>query len=133
MKSRISTSIAIFFKRLLRIRAYHLKIFLLLTLFGVTHCKFDQIEQPGHAHAGEVIEIRVTISDNIDETTNPHKGVLCVLVPEDWAFVSANYFSTIGNGEMLYSSEWADSAEACYPAADFDGRMEWIALISDTG
>ncbi|HDP99955.1 MAG TPA: DUF4185 domain-containing protein [bacterium] len=133
MKSRITTSLANFFKRLLRIRACHLKIFLLLTLFSVTHCKFDQIEQPGHAHAGEVIEIRVTISDNIDETTNPHKGVLCVLVPEDWAFVSANYFSTIGNGEMQYSSEWADSAEACYPAADFDGRMKWIALISDTG
>ncbi|NOZ62850.1 MAG: DUF4185 domain-containing protein [Calditrichaeota bacterium] len=96
-------------------------------------CKFDRIEQPAHAAPGEVIEIKVTISDNIDETTNPHKGVLCVLVPDDWQFLSGEYAGRVGSGEMFYSPEWSDSAEACYPAAEFGDGMNWIALISDTG
>ena len=102
-------------------------------LFVFLECKFDRIEQPSFALPEEVIDISVTISDNIDEVTNPHKGVLCMLVPDDWSFLSATYESSVGSGTMAMSPAWADSANACYPVEDFDINMKWIALISDTG
>lgn len=96
-------------------------------------CKINKVEQPAYANPGEIIEIKVHISDEIDETTNPHKGVLCVLVPDDWQYLDGSYQSVVGSGEMIYSSEWSDSAEACKPSFEFGENMNWVALISDTG
>ncbi|MBC8402007.1 MAG: DUF4185 domain-containing protein [Candidatus Marinimicrobia bacterium] len=99
----------------------------------ISGCRFDQIDQPSHAAPGEIIDIVVTISDSIDETNNPHKGVLCVLLPVDWTIISADYTSSVGSGSMEFTTAWADSAEACYPAIEFEPGMAWQALVSDTG
>lgn len=106
-------------------------IFALMLVFS--GCQFDQIDLPVSSQPGEIIDISVVISDSIDETNNPHRGVLCVLLPEDWAIISANYNSTVGSGNMELTAAWADSAEACYPAIEFETGMAWQALVSDTG
>lgn len=103
---------------------------LLLVFYG---CQFEQIDQPASAQPGEVINISVVISDDIDETTNPHKGVLCILLPQDWTIVSADYSSSVGSGSMELTAAWADSAEFCHSAIEFGSGMAWQALISDTG
>lgn len=96
-------------------------------------CQFDQIDLPDSAQPDEIINISVIISDSIDETTNPHKGVLCVLLPVDWTILSANYSGSIGSGIMEISAYWADSAETCYPVVEFEPGMAWQGLVSDTG
>ncbi|MBC8401874.1 MAG: DUF4185 domain-containing protein [Candidatus Marinimicrobia bacterium] len=110
-----------------------LRLLIVASLIIATGCQFDQIDQPSQALPGEVITISVLISDSIDETTNPHRGVLCVLLPQDWTIVSADYSSSVGSGNMELTAAWADSAEACYPALEFESGMAWQALISDTG
>jgi len=103
---------------------------LLLVFCG---CQFEQIDQPNSAQPGEIINISVIISDSIDETTNPHRGVLCALLPVDWTIISADYAGSVGSGNMEIAAAWADSAESCYPAVEFEPGMSWQALISDTG
>jgi hypothetical protein len=102
-------------------------------LFFMAQCKFDEINQPKSAQPGEIIEISVAVSEDYSETTNPHKGLLCVLVPNDWAFIYGEYSSTVGNGLLEKSPDWTDSAEVYYPAEQFGENMKWIGLLSDTG
>ncbi len=100
---------------------------------AIVSCKFDFIHQPATANPGEIISIEISVSDNLVPEPNAHKGLLCILIPEDWTFISASYDGTIGSGTLSLSDSWADSAEACYPASEFEEGMRWIALISDQG
>ncbi len=107
----------------------------ILSLFPVLllQCKFDKILQPASAQFDQIIEIEITVSDNLVPEPNAHKGLLCMLIPDDWSFVSATYNGDIGSGTLAPSAAWADSAEACYPAHGFAGGMQWLALLSDSG
>ncbi|MFH1851772.1 MAG: DUF4185 domain-containing protein [Candidatus Neomarinimicrobiota bacterium] len=104
-----------------------------LALLMISGCRFDLIDQPDSAQPGATIDITVKISDSIDETNNPHKGILCVLLPIDWNIISATYSGDIGSGIMEPSDQWADTAEFHYPAARYTGNMHWVGLISDSG
>lgn len=110
-----------------------LTLLFLPILLLLVQCRFDKILQPRFARPGQVIEINLTISDNLVPEPNAHKGVLGILIPDDWTFVSGSYDGTPGSGALLLSPAWADSAEACYPAESFAGSMRWIALLSDSG
>ncbi len=103
---------------------------LLLLLFT---CRFEKITQPASVQPGEIIDISITIYDDVVPEPNPHKGVLCMLVPQDWSFVSGSYDGSMGNGTFEPDTAWADSAEVCFPAVQMGDFMKWIALISDTG
>jgi hypothetical protein len=80
--------------------------------------------------------VTVTIKDDIVPETNPNKGVLCVLVPTDWSFVSGTYSaqldngSPVGSGTIVLSPAWADSATRVLPPP---GGYMWIGLLSSTG
>ena len=103
----------------------------ILIFFG--GCYFDEIDQPENVDINELVSIQINIVDNVPETTNPHRGILSVLIPEDWEFISGSFTSTNFSGSLLQSNSWTDSTESCYPAASFGSSMKWIALISDTG
>jgi hypothetical protein len=92
-----------------------------------------EIIQSKKAEAGDIFEVSLTIRDDIVPEPNPHKGVLCALVPADWQLLSGAYEGAIGQGTMELSSAWADSAERCFPAAEFGKNMRWIGMLSDTG
>ncbi len=109
------------------------KLVLLFFFSLLAQCRFIEINQPKHAQPGETIDISVTIFDNIVPEPNPHPGVLCILIPQDWSFISAEYSGDLGTGIMNWAPNWADSVEAHYPAIDFGLNMKWIGLISDTG
>ncbi|MDZ7401466.1 MAG: DUF4185 domain-containing protein [candidate division KSB1 bacterium] len=106
---------------------------LLFLFFLLAQCRFVEINQPRSAQPGETIAISVTVFDNIVPEPNPHKGVLAILIPEDWSFISAEYKGDLGTGTMELAPTWADSVEAHYPAAAFGLNMKWIGLTSDTG
>ena len=101
--------------------------------FLATQCKFTFIKQPKQADPNQVIEIQLQIEDTFVPEPNPHKGVICILTPKDWQFVSGEYSFSEGSGIIEYSQDWTDSATACFPPNDFEDNMKWIGLISDSG
>lgn len=98
-----------------------------------THCRFTAIDQPLSILPGAEMTVTLSISLDIVPEPNPHKGVVCVLLPNDWTLLSGAYTSTLGNGTLENSSAWADSAEACHPASTLGNGMKWVAMISDSG
>ena len=108
-------------------------IFLLILLSIFSNCKFLKIDQPASAEPGETIDISLTVYDDVVPEPNPHKWVLCVLVPNDWSFMSGEYSGSTGSGIVELNPAWADSAEIYYPASDMGENMKWIGMTSDTG
>ena len=92
-------------------------------------CGFTEVQQPSPAVQGEIIEVIVTIG-NSNSTATPRRGVVSVLVPEDWAYVSGTYEGTNVSGAMLEDEGWADSTEIVLGSPD---GMKWIGTISDEG
>jgi len=96
-------------------------------------CLFEYIHQPKSAQTGQVIDIEISIHDNIVPETNPHKGIFGIIAPDDWTFISATYTSELGNGSLSESFEWKDSVEIYFPNAQFGENMKWFVLLSDQG
>ncbi|RJP71153.1 MAG: T9SS C-terminal target domain-containing protein [Ignavibacteriales bacterium] len=111
-------------------------IFFSLVLFMLpffSGCLFESVQQPSSAQPGEIIDVSLVITDNLVPEPNAHKGILGILVPSDWEFVSANYLSPIGIGDLFVSPEWKDSVDLYYPVNQYGPDMKWIVLISDKG
>ncbi len=89
-------------------------------------CEIIEVLQPSQANRGQEISVVATIENPFDDA-NPHKGVVSVLVPVDWTFVSGQYDGDAGSGTMLESPAWADSTEIVLPAP---AGMKWIGSIS---
>jgi hypothetical protein len=90
-------------------------------------CEILDVTQPSEAEQGEVIEVMVTVVQPFEDTT-PHHGVLSVLVPDDWSFVSGTYSGDAGSGDMVEDEGWSDSTEIVLPAPP---GMKWIGTISE--
>jgi len=108
-------------------------LLLFCLIIFIIQCRFDKIIQPKSATPGEIINITVTVSDAFVPEPNAHKGVLGILIPQDWKFVSGEYRGTLGKGILQLSKIWADSIEKVYPASTLGKAMRWIALLSDSG
>jgi len=108
-------------------------IFLLQIVLINSSCYFEDIQQPAAAQPGDTITVSLTVQEESAETNNAHKGLLGVLVPEDWSYISGDYSSSAGNGILYESAAWTDSAEISYPTNQFGDHLKWICLISDTG
>lgn len=96
-------------------------------------CLFEYVHQPKSAQTGEVIDIEISIHDNIVPETNPHKGILGIIAPDDWTFISATYTSVLGNGSLSESAEWKDSVETYFQIVQYGENMKWFVLLSDQG
>ena len=112
----------------------YLTMAIALSLFPLfTGCLFKSVNQPSSAQPGEIINISLTIADNLVPEPNAHKGILGIIAPADWEFISATYSSVLGNGNLSISPEWKDSVDLYFPADQFGPNMKWIVLISDKG
>ncbi len=49
-------------------------------------CFIDDVQQTTTVDAGGTFTATVTVTDVNAEHNNAHKGVLAILVPEDWTF-----------------------------------------------
>ena len=115
------------------IRIIKISLILILPLFLLNQCRFKLISQPSTALPGEVIRVQVDVELNIVPEPNPHKGILGILMPDDWSVISATFTSPHADGTLLFSQDWTDSIEACYPIDQFGENMQWVGMISDTG
>ena len=117
-----------------------MKLLKMLTLFAglaavffFSGCLIEDVDQPAAINTGETFTSILTISDMNAEQNNPHKGVVAVLVPEDWSFISGTYSTPMGIGDLELDTSvppvWGDiDTVIARPAG-----MKWINLLSDQG
>jgi hypothetical protein len=107
----------------------------ILAIFVIVSCRIEEVDQPSEVAAGDTITITVTISDSLVPEPNPNKGLLAILVPEDWEFVSAEYEGDLGSGVMVEVSADDEEFESDHPDSVYAAPegMRWMLLISDEG
>ena len=110
-----------------------ISIILVIPLLLLSQCRFKLITQPDIALPGELISVQLDVEITVVPESNPHKGVLCILMPADWSVTEANFTSPYANGILTYSQAWTDSVNECYPLDQFGDNMKWVGMISDTG
>jgi hypothetical protein len=109
-----------------------LPLVMVLSLF-LNGCLITEVDQPQSVEAGGVFTSTITVSDMNAEQTNAHKGVLAILVPEDWSFIDGTYDTPMGTGILELDPTtppvWGDIDTVITPTPG----MKWINLLSDTG
>lgn len=116
-------------------------IMILSLLFMGQDCNttVEEVEQPATVEATQSFNIAVVASDSSGKEETAHKGVLGILVPDDWAFVSGDYeFSTelkSGSGSMYEVQADDGDFLADHPDSVLvaPAGMKWMLLLSDTG
>ncbi len=108
--------------------------FLIVLLpLAIWSCFIDEIQQTSSVDAGGTFTATVTVTDVNAEQNNAHKGVLAILVPEDWSFISGTYDTPMGTGDMVLDTSahplWGDVDTVITRPAG----MKWINLLSDIG
>lgn len=106
-----------------------------------TGCLIEEVEQPDTIQAGGIFQTIVTVTDMNAENQNPHPGVLCIMVPHDWSFVSGEY-----NANGTYFGDMIQDPDSGSVWSTISGQpvlldtlfntpvsMKWIYLISDIG
>lgn len=113
----------------------------LASIMMLSGCKFEEIDQPTDATAGEQITVNLSISTS-DSDANTKWGLLGVMIPNDWTVDEVSYDGDFGQGTThflhpdsadKYAStvdHWTDSLEVFYPSGD---NMHWEVYESDNG
>lgn len=105
----------------------------LIAILSFASCLIEEVNQPDQVNAGETFTATITISDMNAEQNNAHKGVLAILVPDDWSFISGTYTSPMGFGNLELDTSvppvWGDIDTVIQRP---DG-MKWINLLTDVG
>lgn len=114
-------------------KEYKTYIYLALLSMLTSSCKITGIIYPTEAGKGEVIEIIINVTDEMVPEPNAHKGLLGILIPEDWEVLDGQYSFDNNAGSFEINNDWVDSIEVTYPAQDFGDGYKWMALVSDIG
>ena len=105
----------------------------LIAILSFASCLIEDVSQPDQVNAGETFTATITVSDMNAEQNNAHKGVLAILVPDDWSFISGTYTSPMGFGNLELDTSvppvWGDIDTVIQRP---DG-MKWINLLTDVG
>ncbi|HZW38000.1 MAG TPA: T9SS type A sorting domain-containing protein [Ignavibacteriaceae bacterium] len=108
-------------------------VFVLFNIFVFSGCIISDVNQSNTVQTGGTFTSTLTISEMTAENSNAHKGILCVLVPNDWTFTSGSFTSTVGVGTMEVN------LDPNPPYGDIDtiiaapAGMKWVDLISNVG
>jgi type IX secretion system substrate protein len=104
-----------------------------LFIFAATACFIYEVQQPSAVDAGGTFTTIVSLEDLNAENQNAHRGVLCILVPDDWTFNSGTYTGDVGSGDMVLNTDteplYGDVDTLIPPPAD----MKWVELLTDIG
>lgn len=105
----------------------------LIAIFSFASCLIEDVNQTEQLNAGEIFTATLTISDMNAEQNNAHKGVLAILVPDDWTFVSGTYTSPMGFGNLELDLSAAPVWGNIDTVIQRPEGMKWINLLSDVG
>jgi hypothetical protein len=115
-------------------------LLLLIAFLGNTcNTAVDEVDQPETVNTGETFTITIVASDSSGPEVNPHKGMLGILVSDDWSFISGEYeftTATINGSGSMYEIE-ADDEDylADHPSMVLEAPegMKWMLLLSEAG
>ena len=104
-----------------------------IAIFSFASCLIEDVNQPDQVNAGETFTVTLTISDMNAEQNNPHKGVLAILVPEDWSFHKRHLYLSNGIWKFRTRSFSHPAMGKCGYCNSKTGGMKWINLLTDVG
>lgn len=104
-----------------------------IAIFSFASCLIEEVNQPVQVNAGETFTAVLTVSDMNAEQTNAHKGVLAILVPEDWSFVSGAYTAPMGFGNLELDPSTSPLWGNVDTLIQRPPGMKWINLLTDVG
>lgn len=100
-------------------------------------CLIEDVEQPAEVSTGGEFTTVITVTDMNAEQGTPHKGALCIMVPDDWEFISGEYESTTQDGITGDIVLDPNPDTPVYGNVDTliapPEGMKWIKCLSDTG
>jgi hypothetical protein len=108
-------------------------IFTIPVLLGLSNCKINSVSQPSTARPNDTIAVELGLTVSNPDASNPLKGLLGILVPDDWQLLSGNYSSLNGSGRLVESAAWTDSVNKYYPPDNSGDNLKWIVCLSDSG
>ena len=104
-----------------------------IAIFSFASCLIEEVNQPVQVNAGETFTAVLTVSDMNAEQNNAHKGVLAILVPEDWSFVSGTYTAPMGFGNLVLDPSTSPLWGNVDTVIQRPAGMKWINLLTDVG
>ncbi|MFH1214194.1 MAG: DUF4185 domain-containing protein [Candidatus Neomarinimicrobiota bacterium] len=110
-----------------------LSSFIVTVMLGLASCKINSVSQPSTARPNDTVAVELNLTVSNPDASNPTRGILGMLVPDDWQLLSGNYSSPHGSGRLVESSAWTDSVNVHYPPANSGDNLKWIVCLSDTG
>ena len=114
-------------------RKIHYALVAFVVIVLVHACFIYEIQQPSQVNVGSTFTTIVSLEDMNAENQNAHKGVLCILVPDDWSFISGTYTGDVGSGDLELNPDnpplYGDIDTLIPPPTD----MKWIELLTDIG
>jgi hypothetical protein len=102
-------------------------LFTVILATTAASCEISEVEQPETVETGQTIEIKLTISNEVADP-NAWKGIVAVLVPEDWEFVSGTYEAAFGEGELEPFDDYLDWMNEIEEAPE---GMKWLVTRTD--
>jgi len=99
----------------------------------INNCFIQEVNQPDTVCTGSVFQTTLQIHD-MNSVSEPHKGVICTMVPDDWNFLSGSYKSPMGDGIIELNAAlgrpiYGNTDSLIVPPPN----MKWIKCLSDTG
>ena len=104
-----------------------------IAIFSFASCLIEDVNQPDQVNAGETFTVTLTVSDMNAEQNNAHKGVLAILVPEDWSFLSGTYTAPMGFGNLVLDPSTSPLWGNVDTVIQRPAGMKWINLLTDVG
>ena len=114
-------------------RQFHYALVSAVVIILLHACFIYEVQQPAAVDAGSTFTTIVSLEDLNAESQNAHRGVLCILVPDDWTFNSGTYTGDVGSGDMVLNTDseplYGDVDTLIPPPTD----MKWVELLTDIG
>lgn len=110
--------------------AFKLFFALIMIAAALNGCLITEVNQPTSIQTGKEFQAKLTITD-MTADANAHTGVICVMAPSDWTFVSGTYDSQVGTGSFVVDTSKVPVYGKIDSVLAPPAGMKWIKLLSD--
>ncbi|MGE5401578.1 MAG: T9SS type A sorting domain-containing protein [Ignavibacteriales bacterium] len=109
-----------------------LKVIAAYVLFAlaIQGCLIKDVKQPASVAKGGVFETQLTVTDKTADA-NAHEGIVLILAPDDWTFVSGTYDSQSGTGKFNIDKATSPTYGEIDTTIPPPAGMKWIRLITE--
>ncbi|MGE5496939.1 MAG: hypothetical protein ACM3Q2_02655, partial [Syntrophothermus sp.] len=92
-------------------------------------CLITSVKQTTSVAKGGSFDATITVTDKTADA-NPHEGILCVLTPDDWTYVSGTYTTATGSGNIVVDKSTTFVYGDIDTTIKAPAGMKWHKLIT---